>query len=51
MDLGIFCRMQGGWLDLEFTWSGMFPGLEKGLCVPFFKSSVTSRKFTLGLFT
>ena len=29
----------------------MFPGLEKGLCVPFFKSRVTSRKFTVSLFT
>ena len=30
---------------------GMFPGLEKGLCVPFFKSRVTSRKLTVCLFT
>ena len=29
----------------------MFPGLEKGLCVPFFKSRVTSRKSTVCLFT
>ena len=29
----------------------MFPGLEKGLCVPFFKSRVTSRKLTVCLFT
>ena len=27
----------------------MFPGLEKGLCVPFFKSRVTSRKLTVCL--
>ena len=30
---------------------GMFPGLEKGLCVPFFKSRVTSRKLTVCLLT
>ena len=29
----------------------IFSGLEKGLCVPFFKSRVTSRKLTVCLFT
>ena len=47
MDLGIISIMQGGWLDLEFALSGMFPGLEKCLCLPFFKSRVTSKKFTM----
>ena len=50
MDSGIFLRIEGGWFDCLCTYSGTFPSLVYGECLPLFRSRVTSKKLTLKRF-
>ena len=42
--------MVGGWFDLLCTYRGTLLGLVYGMCFPFSRSKVTTKKFIVVLF-